>query len=131
MTPNAKVQRIISAVRQHAASCEVNVPRIRLCWNCAIAKRAHADSERFYAHTFHEKNTVCLVPETAKLPLHKLAGIIVHELGHILSGVQEGAVVETAADEWVRQHLGLNILYDRADSLEYLDDDSLLRLRLV
>lgn len=131
MGPNDKVQRVIRAVREYAATCEVNVPAIKLCWNCPIAEKAHAENKRFLAHAFHAKNTICLMPAVARLPLHKLAGVVVHELGHILSGVREDGIAEPAADEWVREHLGLSILYDSKDTLEYLDDDSLLRLRLT
>jgi len=129
MGPNDRVQRIIRAVREHAATCEVNVPAIKLRWNCPVAEQAHAKNKRFLAHSFHAKNVICLMPAVARLPLHKLAGIIVHELGHILSGVRTD-VAEPAADEWVRMNLHLLVLYDAKDTLEYLDDDSLLRLKL-
>jgi len=130
MASSDKVLRIIRAVRTYAATRAVKIPAIRLRWDCALARRAHADSKRFLAHTFHSVNTICLVPAINKLPLPKLAGIIVHELGHILSNVNvQGA--EPVADEWVRERLGLDILYDSKDSLEYLDDDTLRRLRLL
>jgi len=130
MHVNDKVLRIIRAVRTYADTQGVSVPAIKLRWDCALARRTHAASKRFLAHTFHSKNTICLVPAVNKLPLPKLAGIIVHELGHILSGVQcHGA--EPFADEWVRMNLDLNVLYDSKDTLEYLDADSLIRLGLL
>ncbi len=130
MGSNDKVLRVIRAVRAYAATRGVTVPAVKLRWDCTLARKAHASSKRFLAHTFHAKNTICLVPAINKLPLPKLAGIVVHELGHILSGVHvHGA--EPAADEWVREHLDLDILYDSKDSLEYLDDGTLRRLRLL
>lgn len=50
---------------------------------CALAKKEHESCSRCFAHVFHKKNTICVARSVFDLPTEYLAGILLHELGHL------------------------------------------------
>jgi hypothetical protein len=128
------VARVVRGIRRLAASRKVHIGALRFRYTCLLLNLDHKKAARFYAHT-HEPdaagaNAVCVHPDAAWLSLPQLAGIVVHEIGHVMSGEWEEQSSEPRADDWVRQHLGLEVLYDSADSLEYLDKTGMKALGL-
>lgn len=122
------VQKFIAALRAHAAMLDVRIPDIRLKYNCEIAEESYLQNQRFVAHAFHHGNTICIVARgIGRLTPHKICGVIAHEVGHIMSDVKDDAA-EGAADQWMRENLGIEIYYDSMDSLEFLDEKTLMSL---
>lgn len=121
-------QKLISALRTHAAMLDVRIPDIHLKYDCPIAEESYMANQRFVAHAFHQGNTICLVARgIGVLTPHKVCGVIAHEVGHIMSNVRDDRA-EGAADEWMRHNLGIEINYDPLDSLEFLDEKTLMSL---
>jgi hypothetical protein len=50
---------------------------------CSLARKHHSSSCRSFAHVFHYRNSICVVPAFSELPLRFRAGILLHELGHL------------------------------------------------
>ena len=123
------VQKFLAALREHAALMDVRIPAIRLKFDCPIAEESYLGDQRFVAHAFHQGNTIiCLVARgIGRLTPHKMFGVIAHEVGHIMSNVQDDSA-EGAADQWMRERLGIEIYYDSTDSLEFLDEKTLMSL---
>jgi hypothetical protein len=124
-------ERWVKDIRAYASRRKVRVPAISVNWGCPVLDEHHQHTPRVMAHAFHVKNGICLHQEAATLPTAYLAGILVHEVGHIASGDREQLSAEPRADQWVRDHLGLEVCYDmKAGGLEYLTHSDLRRLRL-
>ena len=122
------VQKFLAALRTHAAMLDVRIPDIRLKFDCEIAEESYRENQRFVAHAFHAGNTICIVARGfARLTPHKMCGVIAHEVGHIMSNVNDDAAAG-AADQWMRENLGIEIYYDSMDSLEFLDEKTLMSL---
>lgn len=123
-------ETILRQLKKYARKRGVSIRDIQLRFDCPVQAEEHRGNSRFYAHAFHAPDTVCVNPEIAKLPKAHIAGILIHELGHVeCDEDRDGA--EVRADEWVRQELGINILYDITDrGLEFLDKDTMRRLGL-
>ena len=122
------VQKFLAALREHAALLGVRIPAIRLKFDCEIAEESYLANQRFVAHAFHKGNTICIVARgIGVLTPHKMFGVIAHEVGHIMSEVQDDSA-EGAADQWMRENLGIEVYYDSMDSLEFLDEKTLMSL---
>jgi len=122
------VQRFLAALREHAAMMDVRIPKIHLKFDCEIAEESYLANQRFVAHAFHQGNTICIVARgVGVLTPHKMYGVIAHEVGHIMSEVQDDSA-EGAADQWMRERLGIEVYYDSMDSLEFLDEKTLMAL---
>lgn len=50
---------------------------------CPHVCQEHLNSARQFAHVFHKRNTICVVPQIDDLPQSYMLGIIIHELGHV------------------------------------------------
>jgi len=125
------VQKFLAALREHAALLGIRLPDIRLKFDCAIAEESYLGNQRFVAHAFHKGNTICIVARgMGVLTPHKICGVIAHEVGHIMSEVQDESA-EGAADQWMRESLGIEIYYDSMDSLEFLDEKTLMSLGIA
>ena len=82
-----------------------DLPRMYVIQACRMAEKDHHDDLRVYAHVFHGPDmTICLCKAYSKLTLGHKIGIMVHEIGHLMS---DGG--EAEADLWVHEHLGINI----------------------
>ena len=122
------VQKFLAALREHAALLDVRIPDIHLKFDCEIAEEAYLANQRFVAHAFHKGNTICIVARgLGLLTPHKILGVIAHEVGHIMSNVRDDGA-EGAADQWMRENLGIEVYYDSTDSLEFLDEKTLMSL---
>ena len=76
--------------------------------HCLEADKEHGENRRQYAHTFHYPQTICLADAFWSLPKKHRDGIILHELGHLLAGVEAS---EDAANEAVEDSTGARIEY--------------------
>ena len=122
-----EVRKMRDRIRRYATDRGYVLPPVRLFWDCPELKRDHAARPRIFAHAFHkQKQSVCLHPDFRRLPLAKRAGILIHEIGHVCAG--PGDAAEVRADDWVREHLGIEIRYDPTDTLEFLDTQDLKAL---
>lgn len=120
--------KILQALREHAAQLDVRIPDIKLRVGCPVVEQSHKESKRVVAHAFCRGNTVCIASGFRALTVNKMAGVLTHEVGHIMSNVREEGLAEPSADEWVRQNLGIEVLYDTADTVEFLNERTMLAL---
>jgi hypothetical protein len=75
-------------------------------------------------------NGVCVIPDIALLPPATAAGIILHEVGHVMSNDRSDSGAEPMADDWVRVKLGIDILYSPKAELQYLARPDMAKLGL-
>ena len=87
---------------------------IALNMACPLADKDHAETERFYAHTFHKAKTICVATAFADLPPEHQIGILLHEFGHLFGGMNEAE-----ADLWVDEVLGIDISY--VNTIQWVD----------
>ena len=66
---------------------------------CPMAARHNAKAARQFAHVFHVKNSICIAPKMLDLPPEFIAGILLHEIGH-LALVDTDSHTETDADRF-------------------------------
>src|SRR3972149_5499618 len=52
--------------------------------DCHVAEKEHKKSFRQFAHTGHYPRVICVCEDMFKLPNNYIAGLIVHECGHII-----------------------------------------------
>ena len=83
--------------------------KIRPCDDVRKDHETGKDAGRAWAHTNHVEDVVCVHPgfDTGLDPVHQ-AGIILHEIGHVLKPGDE-----KDADVAVRTKLGTTIEYDK------------------
>lgn len=122
--------KILQALREHAAQLDVRIPDVKLRADCALVEAGYKREKRFVAHAFCRGNTVCIASGFKALTPNKMAGVLAHELGHIMSNVREDGLAEPSADEWIRQTLGIEVLYDTTDTVEFLNERTMLALGL-
>lgn len=118
------VKEVYYAITRLAQKRKVHIPSVRFRFTCLRLNIDHKNNQRFYAHAHapvRRENVVCVHPEIVNLVPHKVAGIVLHEIGHVMSGEWEEQSSEPRADDWVRNALGIEVLYDSADTIEYLD----------
>lgn len=87
---------------------------IRVCPE--IDRDRKRGNKRAFAHTGHvvNKNYICVSKYINTLCDTKIAGIILHEVGHIFTGCGS----EPEADKWVKEILGITIRYPGSDPLQ-------------
>lgn len=79
--------------------------KIQVFRKCKLAERDHAEDPRVFAHVFCRRaGTICLCKDFDLLPLGHQIGIIIHEIGHLMS---KGG--EAEADLWVQDNLDVDI----------------------
>lgn len=97
---------------------------------CPRAAQEHAESGRQFAHTLHKPGVVCLAPEIFSLPQCYIAGILIHELGHVaLAGMQH---TEEQADIMATIISGVAVQrrdYRKLKNLEYVRPADLAKAR--
>lgn len=98
--------------------------------HCRLADKDHARRKRQYAHTWHKDNkTICVAKVFWDLPLEHQAGLIAHEIGHLLMGPEHHEEYE--ADLSAMERFGIVIRYKSSrygDFLQYLDKKDIKRL---
>jgi hypothetical protein len=52
---------------------------------CSIAEKEHKKNFRQFCHTMHKDNIICCVNDTNYLTDENIAGILFHEIAHIVS----------------------------------------------
>ncbi len=91
--------------------------------HCKDADKEHREYQRQYAHTFHKgDNVICVAKAFFKLPLEHIAGLLAHEVGHILAGKKEER--EYKADEFANRFFKIRIKYKDSlygEFLQYLN----------
>lgn len=96
--------------------------------NCRLAEDDHRQKNRWFAHTWHicSSNIVCVCRDLESLPDEHKFGILLHEIGHLLTGPQ---APERAADQAVLEDLGVWIRYRDlsrdARKVQWVDIDEL------
>lgn len=85
---------------------------------CELAEKDHRRSKRQYAHTYHHPRTICVCKAFWDLPKELRAGVLAHEIGHLLFDLL-GAPdpkdhTERAADHAIWQQFGI--------AIDYVDD---------
>lgn len=116
------------AIKKYADGLGVPIANAHIEGTCGEIRRAHKAKTRYYAHAFHLPNGICVHPAIEELPQAVVTGIIVHEVGHVVSGVCEDGSAEPSADQWVRDNLGLEVRYDPKSTLQFLDDADMQKL---
>jgi hypothetical protein len=139
-SPNSN--RIVKRVMAFAAK---KVPKLKHVQHrfCALADMEHRLHKRQFAHTYcndpkltpaekklvKNRQLVCWARAMMSLPAHRVAGICLHELGHLLAGPMERSsrfAQEMGADVAVLSELGVEIKYlgchnDNAVDLKQLE----------
>jgi hypothetical protein len=81
------------------------LPQMHVTQRCADVEKDHKEDPRVYAHVFHKPNkTMCLSRAFDKLPLGHKLGVMLHEIGHLMTNSGEAE-----ADLWVDDTLNINI----------------------
>ena len=89
--------------------------QIQISRKCKLSERDHAEDPRVFAHVFCDRtDTICLCKDFDLLPAGHKIGIILHEIGHLMSDSGEAE-----ADLWVQDHLGIDI--DFKDLVQWVD----------
>lgn len=97
--------------------------KIRLC---KVAEKDHRHSGRQYAHVNHLPGAICVCRAIWGLPDSHLAGVLAHEIGHLLADNWS----EEAADDAVNKAFGITIKYastDFGDNLQYLQKEDIIK----
>ncbi len=79
--------------------------------------------ERSLMHVGHRQGVVCAMPICGRLPGNFIAGLFLHEFGHLATGGGE-----READRWVFDTFGIRILYETDLDLECVDDFAMARI---
>lgn len=95
---------------------------------CEEANADHKHCKRLYAHTFHNaSNVICVCDAIVYLPDEHFAGILAHEIGHLIAGYDAD---EDEANKIAEKRFGQSIEYKRhtdyGNDLEITNDPQLL-----
>lgn len=124
------IGRVLFNIEAFMEERGISPPCLEVTFNCDLLDKDHKRRKRIYAHAFHGgRNCICVHTDLAALRPEKIAGILVHEMGHVMSGV-DGEFAEPTADEWIRRNLDIEIHYDLKDTLEYLEPKDMKKLKL-
>lgn len=74
---------------------------------CRVANEDHAERLRQYAHVAHHRDVICVAEDFFKLPAGHQAGILAHEIGHMLGDTDS----EEEADRQANTAFGIRIRY--------------------
>lgn len=122
-------QKFLKALRDHARDLGISVPPLALNVGCELAELWNEKRARTVAHVGCKPKTICLAQAFGRLNRNKRYGILAHEVGHIMAGL-EGPGAEPRADSWMRERLGIDILYDSEDTVEFLPEKTIMGLGL-
>lgn len=130
----AHIRPIVEAIRRYALVRGVVLPHMNLSFSCPLAALDHLEGRRFFAHAFHHDwvghHGICVVPELALEAMPTIAGVVLHEVGHVMVDDKIELSAEPAADTWVRDVLGLEVKYSPKSTVQYLDRATLRKLGL-
>ena len=83
------------------------LPNVKVYRKCPLIEHDHANDPRVFAHVFHRRGKViCVCKDFDKLELGHKIGVLLHEIGHLMSNGGEAE-----ADLWVQDNLGIDIDY--------------------
>jgi hypothetical protein len=125
----ADAQRFVKALRNHAADLGLVIPKLYINVGCSLAEVWNSRDKRTVAHVGCKDSTICLAAEFGALNRNKRYGVLTHEVGHLMAGL-EGSGAEPRADCWVRDHLGIEIGYDADDTVEFISEKIVMALGL-
>lgn len=101
---------------------------------CAEADRMHQEDRRLYAHVFCEDAppwTICWARSSDELAPNSLAGVCLHEFGHLLAGNCADSVrAEEKADLAIQEVLDsfhVKLTYRGSNLLQWVDFGKLLK----
>lgn len=116
------LKQLFAAVHEWAEKrCEVPVPRLSLSVGCPeIERRFRRGDARSFFHVGHKMGRVCASPRAAKLPVHFLVGLMLHEIGHPLAIKVYGRSDQWDADRSIKEFLGVRIHYGGPLILEFV-----------
>ncbi len=131
----AHIRPILESIRRYAHARGVLLTPITLNFHCLTVAADHIRNSRFFAHAFHHQwagpKSICMAPEIGLEPLATAAGITLHEVGHVMVDDHIEVSAEPAADQWVRERLGLEIHYSPKTTVQYLDRPAMRALGLA
>lgn len=113
----------VVVARDHAVKMVPWLDRIRHRW-CGVCDQDHRHVHRHYAHHVCESNTICWAQAMRELPVEHVAGICLHEYGHVLAFTDPGQSdfeAERAADKAVMEVLGVELEYRGKDELQWVN----------
>lgn len=116
-------------LREQAAPHEKRVSRFQLWVGCPHTVTDHKENPRVFAHTNCQKDIVCVHPALVSLPLATQAGILAHELGHLLAHLWWNDWSEEAADGAIVSRLGWPLEYTPPHFLQTLQGTPLRVLK--
>ena len=128
---DAKATAALHAIKKYADVRGVSLEGLFIAEACPWVMKAHEQKERYYAHAFHVPDGICLHPAIETLPSNVIAGIVLHEVGHVASGVREDGSAEPSADQWIRDNLGLEVRYSPVNTLQFLDEADMEKLGIT
>jgi hypothetical protein len=79
--------------------------------------------QRSVMHVGHKQGAVCALALCDRLPAGHLAGLFLHEFGHLGSGGEE-----LEADRWVLDTFGISIRYESELDLEWINPFAVSRI---
>ena len=91
-----------------------DLPQMYVTQRCTLVERDHKNDSRVYAHVFHKPDTICLCRAFDGLEGGHRVGIMLHEIGHLMS---DGG--EAEADLWVQDKLDIDI--DFRNTLQWVN----------
>ena len=89
--------------------------------DCHVAEKEHKKSFRQFAHTGHYPRVICVCEDMFKLPNNYIAGLIVHECGHIIlfsEGKKQHS--EIMANVRAEKHFNVTIKYKDCGKAKYI-----------
>ena len=107
-----KLEDSFLKIRHFASRKHPRLGRVKLLVGCKVIKayrrryRTEMKGKRAYAHTAHRRGCICTVEEMGDLAKSTIAGVILHEFGHVMAGANE-----EKADLWVEKNLDIRIWY--------------------
>jgi len=107
-----RLNKVFSFLARHVPK----LSRIKLFIGCPVIRQERKKSKRAFCHVGHHKEAICCAPETARLPLNHIVGLLLHELGHLATGKGD-----LEADVWCAKVLGVPIQYKGKLHLEWVD----------
>jgi len=95
--------------------------RVKTCKDIkkSAGRRDTREKARMYSHVGHKPDVICIAPDFSILPANCKLGILLHEVGHIATGLGN----EPEADLWVKDVLGITVNYYSDLELEYINNN--------
>lgn len=101
------LQRCFRRAKDIVAPVHPEIRDLKLWIGCPEVEAAHRRDFRSHMHVGHRDNHVCVARDAATLPPANLAGLFLHEIGHLIGGPSQ-----FDADIAIFEGFGIPILYD-------------------